>query len=265
MRRFTYLTIFLLVFGFTLKAQTLVSQWGKTTQGKAWPILSASAGSASIGGVNPIPGWATIRGEFDSLEATTDTAVVVTGKIEFVGATGGGSTYTPLRYALTYHTNDVLNYALTDSASWIKGPGSGYAFMPRSAAGTVSNGAWGSGTMGVIKNGNWNSSNSNGGPALATVLQAPRNAELVPGIYNFAFSVQQVNDTVNEVRWYLVEENNEYWFGGTVTGPASTTKFNGVCFGVNTGGWTQVNLTEVKVELWYLRSLYRKLHGNLII
>jgi hypothetical protein len=230
----------------------LVSQWGKTSQGKVWPILNTAgtpAGNGSIGGPNPIPGWATLRGEFDALQATLDIAVVVTGKIQFVGATGGGSTYTPLRYALTYHADDTLNYPLTDSASWVRGPSSGYAFMPRSAAGTIANGAWGSGTVGVINNGNWNSSNSNGGPALATVLQAPRLAEIIPGTYNFAISVKQVNDTTNEIKWYLVEQTNKYWFGGTVTGPAPTTKFNGINFGVNTGGWTQVNLTEVKAKL----------------
>ncbi len=259
MKRLTYgifLTVTaLLVFSeVTIQAQTLVDQWGSTSQGRNWPILNDAntpAGNASMAGPNPIPGngWATIRGEFNPLTATTSQAVVVTGKIQFVGATGGGSTYTPLRYALTYHQNDTLNNALTSTAAWVRALGSGYQFMPRSGAGTVANGVWGSGTVGVLNNGNWNSTNSNNGPALATILQAPRNAELIPGTYNFAFSVQAVNDTTNEIRWYLVEEGNRYWFGGAVTGPVSTTTFNGVCFGVNTGGWTQVNLTGVTAGL----------------
>src|SRR5512145_3043637 len=198
-------TVVLVLSAVTVQAQTLVGQWGSTGQGRNWPILNDAntpAGNAGMAGTNPIPGngWATIRGEFGALQATTSQAVVVTGKIQFVGPTGGGNTYTPLRYALTYHQNDTLNNALTSTAAWVGGPGSGYTFCPRSGAGTVANGAWGSGTVGVLNNGNWNSTNSNNGPALATILQAPRNAELVPGTYDFAFSVRAVNDTTNEIK-----------------------------------------------------------------
>jgi hypothetical protein len=121
-------------------------------------------------------------------------------------------------------------------------------FHPRTGAGIVSNGAWGSGTVGILNNGNWNSSNSNNGPALATVLQAPRNAVLIPGIYNWAISVQQVGDTTNEIRWYLVEENNQYWFGGIVLGNAVTNVLNGISFGINTGDWTEFKILAAEVD-----------------
>ncbi len=258
MKKFVYVfmavvTALLVLNVAALQAQPLVNQWGSTSQGRNWPILnvaSTPAGNANIAGPNPIPGngWASIRGEFNTLEATTSQAVVVTGKIQFVGATGGGSTYTPLRYALTYHQNDTLNNALTSTASWVRGPGSGYVFCPRTGAGTVANGAWGSGTVGVVNNGNWNSTNSNGGPALATILQAPRNAQMIPGTYKWAISVQAVNDTTNEIRWYLIEQNTKYWFGGIVTGRAVTNKVNAINFGLNTGDWTQFNILAAQVD-----------------
>jgi hypothetical protein len=233
---------------------TLVSLWGLTPNGKYWPILndsSTAAGNGSIGGSAPIEGagWATVRGEFDALQATTDQAVVVTGKIQFIGTAGGGSTYTPLRYALTYSANDTLKNALTDSAYWVRQPSSGYGFHPRTGSGTMSNGNGGAGTVWTINNGNWNSTYSNNGKPISKVLQAPRNAEMVPGTYNFAFSVRAIDDTTNEIKWYLVEENNKYWFGGTAIDTATTTEFNGVAFGVNTGDWTQVNLLSVRAEL----------------
>ena len=98
----------------------------------------------------------------------------------------------------------------------------------------MANGAWGVGTVGVVKNGNWNSTNSNGGQAISAVKQAPRNAEMVAGVYNWAISVQPLGDGTNEVRWYMVEKNNKYWFGGTAIDTSEvTTKFNGICFGFN--------------------------------
>jgi hypothetical protein len=112
----------------------------------------------------------------------------------------------------------------------------------------VANGAWGSGTVGVVNNGNWNSTNSNGGPALATILQAPRNAQMIPGTYAWAISVQKVNDTTNEIRWYLIEKDTKYWFGGIVTGPAVTDKLNAINFGLNTGDWTEFNILAAQVD-----------------
>ncbi|HDP67305.1 MAG TPA: hypothetical protein ENN20_02255, partial [Candidatus Marinimicrobia bacterium] len=103
-----------------LELTPYVSQWGKTAQGTAWPILNTAttpAGDAGIGDGNPPTGWATIKGGFGTLEATTDQAVVVTGKLEFVGG-GCASAYTHLRYALTYQDSVELVYAGTDSAMW---------------------------------------------------------------------------------------------------------------------------------------------------
>ena len=230
---------------------TLVDQWGKTSQGTAWPLIqNATAGTVGLGNGAIPTGWATIGGHFDTLTATTTQAVVVTGKMELVGG-GGASAYTWLRYALTYQDSATLNNAGTDSATWVS-PKKwyGYEFDPRSGAATMANGGGGQGTVWGVNNGNWASTYSNGGPSLAAVKNQPYNAEAIAGTYNFAISVQSVNDTVNEIHWYLIEQNNKYWFGGTVQGVSTTKKFNAINFGFNNDfEGTQVNFTDVKAEL----------------
>ena len=62
---------------------------------------------------------------------------------------------------------------------------------------------------------------SNNGYPFGGGVQAPRNAELTVGIYDWAISVQPLGDGTNEVRWYLQktlgagETQTSYWFGGT--------------------------------------------------
>ena len=238
-----------------------VTQWGKTAQGTAWPILwnntDYEPGDAGIGDGEPPTAWATIKGGFPTLEATTSQAVVVTGEMELVGG-GGASAYTWLRYALTYQDSVELKYQGTDSATWVTTADSasnqnkhwGYGFHPRSGNGTMSNGAGGAGVVWTINKGSWSSTWSNNGKPISAVKQAPRNAEAIAGTYKFAISVQPKDETTNEIRWYLIEKNNKYWFGGTVIETATTTKFNGICFGFNNDiEATQVNFYKVKVDL----------------
>jgi len=234
----------------------LITQWGKTSRGLYWQVLNDSStapGYASMGGdARGKDQYATIRGAFNSsLEATTDQAVVVTGQIEFVGG-GGANGYTWLRYALSFQDSSTLNYPLTDSAVWVSSKNHyGYGFHPRSGTADMSNGSGGAGTVWTISGGGWNSTWSNGGKGpLAAVKQAPRNAIATAGTYDFAISVKSVNDTLNEIRWYLVKTDNSYWYGGTVTEVSTSKQFNGVCFSFNDDlEATQVNLIAVKVDL----------------
>jgi hypothetical protein len=58
-----------------------------------------------------------------------------------------------------------------------------------------------------------------------------------------------MGDGTNEVRWYMVEENDAYWFGGTVIDEAQiTNKVNGVMFGFNGGEYTRVDFWNVKID-----------------
>ena len=236
----------------------LVSSWGKTNRGTAWPILNTSttaSGDASLGNGAKPTGWSTIRGGFATLEATTSEAVVVSGQMELVGG-GCDNAYTHLRYALTFQDSIKLVGQYADTARWVttgtteKGH-YGYEFTPRTGSGTMANGSNGVGTVWTVPNSlGWNSTYSGQVPLIA-VKQAPINAVMVAGTYNWAMSVQPLGDGSNEVRWYMIEQNNKYWFGGTVIDTSMvTTKFNGVCFGFNNDlEATQVNLKLVKAEL----------------
>ncbi len=233
-----------------------VNQWGKNSNAPAWPIMNDSTyldGDAGIGNGAKPTGWSSIRGGFDAVELRPGKALIVTGQMELVGG-GGGAGYTHLRYSLTYQDSTTLQYQYTDSAKWqdaVLTKHFGYEFCPRSGTGTVSNGAWGVGTEGIVKNGNWNSTNSNGGPAFGTTYQAPRNAEMVAGLYNWGICVQPLSDGTNELRWYMVEQDNKYWYGGTVIDTSAVTdKFNAVSFGFNSDqGATQVNFYAVQVDM----------------
>ncbi|MDL1878461.1 hypothetical protein FBQ85_25370 [Cytophagia bacterium CHB2] len=244
-----------------------LDQWGRTTEGfgNAWPhgMLNdenTPVGNASIAGVQPMPAGtngASLRGGFgQDVTIPSEEALVVWGQLEYVGG-GMGSVYTPLRYALTYMDSLTLRYQYTDSAQWAhvrtgaaQNHHYGYEFTPRSGTGVQANGAGGSGSVWGVNNGNWASTFSNNGGIIGPVVnQAPRNAEISVGTYNWAISVQAINDTTNEVRWYLVKEDNSYWFGGTVMAPALTDKFNGIAFWFSGGEVTQFNVLDVQVDL----------------
>jgi len=260
MKRFTKsLTMFIVASFFVLASSiwaqgTPITQWGLSAEyNTAWPILNdgtTAAGDASMGGA-VLESWRGLQGGFGELTITTTQALVVKGQIEFAGGAVSENAYTPIRYALTYQdSNSTLLNAITDSATWShQGNHFGYSFMPRTGTGTVSNGAGGTGTVWTINNGNWASTWSNGGGPIGTVMQAPRNADMIEGVYDFAISVISIDDTTNEISWYMVEENNKYWFGGTIQDTATTKKFNSVIFGVNEFEGTAFNVMGMTADL----------------
>jgi len=260
---FSVLFAMVLVCSVTALAQDYVTDWGGTAGYATWPITntaSTSDGSAGMGDGSATTGWSSIRGAFPStLTATTRQAVVVTGRMEFTGG-GGGDAYTPFRYSLTYQDSVALQYQYTDSAAWVATANvaananhDGYLFCPMSGLGTMSN-TWRTGAQGTVWTvpaGGWVSTNNLGATALAAVKQAPRNAEMIAGLYDFAISVEPLADGTNEVRWYMVEVENKYWFGGTRIDVAPVSdKFNGIVFGVNSdNSATQFNVYEVQVDM----------------
>ena len=263
-KSFSFFNIIVAVFllcAVTVQAQTLVSQWGSTPRGNAWPILNTAStptGNAGMGADAKPTGWASILGGFDNtIQATTSQAAVVTGTFEFVGG-GAGSAYTWLRYAFTYQSTSTLTNQNTPTAAWAAANHSGYAFMPRSGTGTIANGPYGQATLLTIPNaGGWNSSYT-GGAAMGVVMQAPNNQVATAGVYDFAISVQPLASGGNEVKWYFVQQHaagsqNYYWWGGTAIDPAAvSTKFNAVAFSVNSdvdATCKQVNLTNVTYSL----------------
>ncbi len=255
-----FIAVLMIIGTVALQAQTMVSQWGSTPRGSAWPILntaSTPAGNAGMGADAAPTAWASIKGGFDTMTPTLTQAVVISGTFEFVGG-GGGSAYTWLRYAFFYQDPTTLTNQNTPTAAWSGANCWGYQFDPRSGNGTIANAGGGQGTLWtVVGSGGWNSSYANGKP-LSTVYNAPYAAVASAGVYDWAISVRPLADGTNEIRYYFVKQHApdkqaDYWFAGITIDPTPvTTKFNSIAFSVNNDidkTCKQVNLTNVTVKL----------------
>jgi outer membrane protein assembly factor BamE (lipoprotein component of BamABCDE complex) len=258
-------TVFLVIMGTAVQAQT-VTQWGSTPRGtNGWTILntaSTPAGTGIMGGSASPTGWMSIKGGFDPITATTSQAFVVSGTFDFGGATA--NQYTWLRFALFYGEG-TLTGQNTPTAAWSEtSNGFGYIFTPVTGGGTISNtyNSWPTGNQGtewILKNSkSWTSTNSNGGGPFSTVLQAPYHQNAAAGVYDWAISVQPLNNGFNEVRWYFIQQHtagttNYYWWGGSfIDSSQVTTKFNSVGFACNNdvdAACKQVTLANVKATL----------------
>ena len=243
-----------------------VYDWGSTPRGANWPILNDTTyliGDASMGGTAAPAGWATIKGGFrQTVTPTTAKAMVITGTFEFVGG-GGGSAYTWLRFAL-FNERGTLTNKNTPTAAWSEDTVLGdTSLIRRSGAGTIANGSGGGvGEQGtewyVVNSKSWTSTNSNGGRAISTVLQAPYHQVAAAGVYDWAISVQPLSGGGNQVNWYFVQEHaagttNYYWWGGSFVDPTPVvTQFNSIGFGVNSdidATCKRVNIRNVQVDL----------------
>jgi hypothetical protein len=235
----------------TAFSQTAVSKWGFLggRQGNWSFTPGAAAGSAGIGGTASLSvEWGAMRGEFDApLTATTSSAIVVTGTIEFVGA--GIDTWSGLRYGLFNHTaaGSIISTPV-DSTRWSGSEAScsGYMFSPKSGTQLVTDGAsGGNGTQWVRISGNYISTSTGSGPVVTAgvVDQAPVRAVADAGVYEFAFSVQPLANGTKEVRFYLIKgtaansAKATYFFGGSFIDTTTVAPtFNGLVFAAHAAG-----------------------------
>ena len=207
----------------------------------AWPVDTAQIdGNAGIhGDAVPTAQWATIRGGFwRTVTASESLAIVVTGKIQFVGA--GPVTWSGLRYGLFRHDSvGVLVDAGTDSARWGGKESNAYGYMFTPQSGTTYTGNIPGGTLasqGITRGGSWISTYGGALGFGGLISQAPARAQFDEGTYDWAISVQPLSNGDNEVRFYMVKQGTPttYWYGGVLidtTGVSQT--FNGVAFGLD--------------------------------
>ncbi|OGU24957.1 MAG: hypothetical protein A2X66_04895 [Ignavibacteria bacterium GWA2_54_16] len=246
-----------------------VDNWGVSTRpdGQAWKTKNDSTylvGDAMMSGASLSTTGASLSGGFgETIPVAVGEALIVSGSLEYVGG-GAGPAYTGLRYALTFQDSMKLNYKLTDSAAWVTSAPSGatkgsdgYEFTPRSGGTDMANGGGGSGVVWTVKNGNWNSTWSNNGGPIFSILQSPRLAVISMGVYDWAISVQPLADGTNEVRFYIEKQHaaNQqatYWTGGTTIDKAQASKkFNFINFWINKdieATTTAFKVTNVKVD-----------------
>ncbi|MCX6145411.1 MAG: T9SS type A sorting domain-containing protein, partial [Ignavibacteriales bacterium] len=244
-----------------------VSQWG-FIGGRmyGWNFTQGDVnGNATISGTKPNDKWAAIRGGFETVTPTTAKALVLTGKVEFVG----GGLYAPGTFRFgTFYSNaagkvilDSAKATLPDSTRWdgLETYTSGYLFTPpvgstglfnwtgvnqTASAGGVVNGAWlhtdYPGTGGLTNN-----------YKLGTDVQTPANAAFAAGVYDFTITVAAKSTTSNDVRWKL-SKGTSYSITGKLTdthAPLAATKFNSINFAVSGDALaTGLKLTDVKVD-----------------
>lgn len=218
----------------------LIDQWGFVGgRTGGWKIAVGDSGEVTISGDTLNRNWAAVRGGFvEAITPKTDAPLVVTGVLEFEGA--GFETWSGLRYGIFRHDSvGTLASSGTDSARWTgkETEAYGYLFTPRSGANDhVSRASGGAGTQGVIKGGSWLS--TYGGvynhQSLGVIPQSPRHVMATAGVYDFGISIRPLREGSNELKFFLVEKNYRYWYGGIcVDTSQTTTSFNGVCFAVN--------------------------------
>jgi hypothetical protein len=244
-----------------------VSDWGFVGAGRInnWKFTPGAAGNATIAGTTPNDRWTSIRGGFvDAVTPAVGKALVVTGKMEFVG--GGFTAPGSLRFGLFYSENaGTLIKTNPDSTRWsgTETYASGYLFIPPSGNSGLA--TWAGlnqqGSMGAVVNGAWLHNDYPAAGAgrltsnyvLGQTLQTPANAVPGAGVYNFVLSVAPRANGTSKVTVSLANSTKSYSFAAQAIDankPLATDKFNSVNFTLDINpAITGLKLTEVKVDL----------------
>lgn len=235
-----------------------VEDWGfignkGATRTGGWAFAPGEVvGNAGVKGTQALNGWSAIRGQFkEPITPTTTKALIATGKITFVGS--GPIVWSGLRYGIFMHDSaGVLKDTNKATAYWTgkESDSKGYMITPQSGVNDqVAWAAGGNGAIGVIRGGAWISTFGNAHRSLGMVSQAPARAEMTAGTYNFAISVRPLGDGTNEIKWYIIKDDNSYWSGGTaIDNELITTQYNGLCFAIQ-GTPTSTNAAMREMKL----------------
>ena len=235
----------------------VVSDWGAFYR-YGWKVTDVFPGGATMSGdAPPANAWATMRGAFpETMTATTSEAVVVTGKMEFVG--DGPTAWSALRFGMFRHDSvgTLINVG-TDSVRWnggVEAQAHGYMISSKSGTNDATSGNGGNGSSWAVNGGSWISTISGGTQAMDPIDQAPRRAEFSAGTYDFAISVMDLGDDSYELRYYIVSEDGEsYWYADrAVDTTQASLSFNGVAFGIINGmenELTSMTVSDVTVSL----------------
>jgi hypothetical protein len=235
----------------------LIDQWGFIGGRVAgWDVAVGEPGNVTLSGDEPLTsGWSAIRGGFPTLIIPEGEAFKVTGKIEFVGQ--GPHIWNAMRYGVFRHDNiGELENADTDSARWTGSEGSAYGYLLMTMSGTNERATWGiggAGDFGAVYGGSWISTFGAGSTSLGTREQRLFRAEPPEGVYDYAISVHTQEDGNNQLRYYLIHEDGEYWYGGIVidTTGVPTSVYNGVTFGLNADSddMTAAHFIDITVDV----------------
>lgn len=235
-----------------------VTRWGFNNDGQGWELTLGDPGDVTAEGAAPPAGWMALRGEFDDIEPQVGEALVITGQLELIG--GGLTTetttnYPALRYGV-YQDSSRAGDLVDDAWNGEAGAGGNYGYLFTAPSGTGGDVAWQGigqrGTVGGIRDRTWYSTNGARDYVLSNVLHRPEDALASAGLYNFAFSIAPLEEGGREVRFYLVKEDNTYYWAGTAIDDTTdqVTSFNSINFALSTDiSATGVALHDVMVGL----------------
>ncbi|MCX7876763.1 MAG: T9SS type A sorting domain-containing protein, partial [Melioribacteraceae bacterium] len=232
-----------------------VDAWGFVGQRLGgWALTPGDViGNVTISGSQAPYDFTVLRGAFgESVAPNTKKALIVTGKVEFVG--GGFEDWGSLRYGLFNTTNagKVNTYNVWDGSELNY---SGYLFFApvgrRDPQYWVGQNKYGN--IGGIING---IPIYNYGPndyPISTEYQLPVNAVGRAGIYDFAFSIMPQADGSTEIRHYLIHTNKSYQFSTKVIDKnpvKASDKFNSLVFALGKTSTTKgLKFYDVKVDM----------------
>jgi hypothetical protein len=250
-----------------------ITKWGFETGNTGdWDFASSEPGSVWIGSEAGYPAvnWAALRGVFDEITPEVGETVVVSGTLELIGgglAQDGFNGSSSLRWGI-FHRGGQDTLAVSND-TWTAGSfnsTSGYLFTPPS--GVVDNlvewqgtrppgggdGSGDRGSVGVIMNRQWNSTNGANDYVIDDQVQLPTYAAAEAGVYDFAFSFTRTDDDEVEVRYMLVNQDESYYFVGSTlddgTFAEGGVSFNtfGLALGLSASA-TGLSLSGVTAEL----------------
>ncbi len=224
---------------------------------KFTPDPDQMIGNAGISGATPNKDWSAIRGGFvDSFTPDTNKALIVRGKVEFVG--GGFEAPNSFRFGIFQsNSTDFVVDSIVDSTHWSGNETDhydGYLFIPPSGTKAIAD--WNNGmqgTTGAVKGDVWFKSGGANNYALGSFLQSPQNTAATAGKYIFAISVSPKNNGTSEIRYTLIKEDSSYIFSGKIIdnhSPVATDKFNCIAFALDSGNTTTAMiLRDVKIDM----------------
>ncbi len=235
----------------------LVDQWGFMGGRVAgWGITHGDPGNITLSGdTSMTSGWSAVRGGFAPVTPDSGEAFIVSGQIHFEGQ--GPSHWNAMRYGIFRHDDPgVLEYADTDSARWSGSEGAAYGYLLMTMSEINERATWGiggAGDLGAVYGGSWISTFGEGSTSLGVIDQRLFRAIAPEGLYDFAISAHTQEDGNNQLRFYFIHEDGEYWHGGIVidTTGVPTDTYNGVNFALNADSddMTAAHFIDITVDV----------------
>ncbi|MCB0276071.1 MAG: T9SS type A sorting domain-containing protein, partial [Calditrichaeota bacterium] len=212
-------------------------------------------GNGGMSGANPVNGVAAMRAElFEPLEITADTAVVITGLVEFVG--GGFENVSSFRFgAFMSDSAGSLVDSIPEQSFWngTEDHSNGYLFVPRS--GNNDHAEWANGVMasqGGIVDDPWLETMGPDNFTMGQSNQLPDLAVGSAGVYNFSMSFGPIQNGYMPIHFNLIKDDDSYTYSDVVRDDQATfatTFINSLNFATGNATTTGLFVRDLLIDL----------------